>query len=305
VKIHAVFSQPHYRDHLYAIHSQLPDGIRGNVYGTRFRMRELPAEDLVMVAGFSDIQLAPNNRIVFVEHGAGQRYVGVPAASRPFYGGPYPSQVIAYLGPRQVLVDSVGLPGVAIGAPICDPYELTGEEGVCAITWHWKAKSVCPEADTALKHYIADLPGIVDALRAAGWEVLGHRHPRLRGHPNLWKNVGVEEVDVYTVRRRASLLVSDNTSLAYEMAYLMRQNITLNAPWYRPDVEHGLRFWENPPGAQFDNPDELIDAVGRLENHLPRTYSTRAAEAAYGKVYNDGNDGMRAATWLLGFTLGL
>lgn len=292
---------PHYMEHLEAIHKHLPDGMRGELLRTGFVVKHLPPEDLVMVAGFSDIAHIPNNRCIFVEHGAGQRYTGLDAKRSVYYGGPYPDQVVAYLGPRQAVVDSVGLPGRQIGSPVCDPYDLFGEDSVCAITWHWNARQVCPEADSALRHYIGWLPEIVQALRDQGWEVLGHRHPRLRSNVGMWRNVGVEEVDVQTVRRRASLLIADNTSLAFEMAYLGRQNISLNAPWYRRDVEHGLRFWEFPPGVQADDPDELIDIINHLENHLPRTYSTRAAVGAYDKAFNEGNDGLMAAAWVTAF----
>jgi hypothetical protein len=109
-----------------------------------------------------------------------------------------------------------------------------------------------------------------------------------------WKGWQVPIVDADTVRRRASVLVADNTSLAYEMAHLMRNVVTLNAPWYRRDVEHGLRFWSHPPGTQVDSPDELYDL-----DLLKLEWSPEPAEAAYGSSFNDGHAGMRAAAWLM------
>jgi len=299
VKIHAAFTVPHYWDHLEAIWKHLPDEIRGSKIQSVHVRRHSNPDDLVLIAGFGDLKLADDRRVVFVEHGAGQRYVDLDERRQQYYGGPYPDNVIAYLGPRQSCVDSVGLPGFAICAPVCDPYELMGEERVCAITWHWRARRVCPEADTALPHYIEHLGAIVERLRVNGWEVLGHRHPRLRTAMTMWENLDVDEVSVTEVRERAELLISDNTSLAYEMAYLGRRNIVLNAPWYRRDVEHGLRFWSNPAGPMMDDADELLDAIDGYDT------LTFPMVSAYERWMSDGDDGLRAATWLSTFAAGL
>lgn len=296
MKIHALYSQPHYGDHLRAIYRHLPDGIRGRCGWTRVTPRDIPHEDVIMIAGAIDLGLARNHRTVFVEHGAGQRYVGIHRRRAVYYGGPYPSHVVAYLGPRQSLVDASGLPGAAIGAPICDEWGLHGREKVCAITFHWAGDAVCPEAGSALPDYVDGLPDVVSTLRENGWTVLGHRHPRLKSNRSLWLNLGVEEVDAATVRGQASLLISDNTSLAYEMAYCARSNIVMNCPKYRRDVEHGLRFWSNPPGPQVDNVHELIDVIQNMDNTIQ--HPSEAARAAYGAPINVGVDGMRAAAWL-------
>lgn len=295
MRVHAYHSLAHYGDHLHEIWRHLPSEIRGEFVQTRFIPKADDPADVIMVAGFGDIKLARQRRVVFVEHGAGQRYVDLPEKADPYYGGPYPPNVIAYLGPRQSCVDSTGLPGFAMGAPICDPYELFGEEKVCAFTWHWKARRVCPEADSALNYYVDWLPTIVKELQADGWEVLGHRHPRLTSAMGMWRKLGIVEVTAEIVRRRASLLFSDNTSLAYEMAYTLRNNIVLNAPWYRRDVEHGLRFWDNPPGAMFDSSEDLLDNIHDLPMEVPDI------EAVYGRTHSDGNDGLRAAAWLTRF----
>lgn len=306
VKIHTISSQPHYLQHLEAIHRHLPDSLRGERrHGAQVSDRLMADDDIVIVAGAIDIGKVKNlnRRIVYLEHGAGQRYQGLPAWAEMYYGA-LPDRVSAYLGPRPNELDR-DIPGFAIGAPICDPYEWYGEENVAVITFHWAAPRVAaqvPEAGSTFEHYVDQLPAIVSALRNAGHEVLGHRHPRFTHLRSVWRNLNVPEVDADTVRRRAKWLIADNTSLAYEMQYVGRSVVSLDAPWYRRDVEHGLRFWSHVPGGEtMSGPDQLLDEIttyglpGRSSDDLAQN------EHVYGRRMNDGNDGLRAACWLAGY----
>lgn len=295
MKIHAFGSESHYRDHVDAVWRHLPDALRGTWYPKATDVPRADPDDIFMVAGFPDVEHVPNHRIIYIEHGAGQRYVGLKEHhGRYYHGSNHPNRVVAYISPRQEVADSWGRPAFAAGSPICDPYELYGEEGVVAITFHWDAPNVCPEARSALPHYADRMADIIAALKRQGYEVLGHRHPKLRKLD--WAEWGVPEVDVETVRRRASILIADNTSLMYEMSYLLRHVIALDAPWYRPDVEHGLRFW-GWYGPMVDGPESLL---AHLEGPpwYPCIDGPTDAEQAYGKRFSDGNDGMRAASWL-------
>lgn len=288
---------PHYQEHLDAIHKHLPDGLRGQSTDDKWALlRQLDSDDVVMVAGYDDIFEIPNQWIIYVEHGAGQRYLGVSEKAANYYhGGTHPRRVIGYIAPREEVAYDWARPAFAAGSPVCDPYELYGEEGVVAITFHWDAHQVCTEATSAFNHYAQDMPRIIEELRLAGYEVLGHRHPRFAHLSTAWKNWGVPEVDVDTVRRRASVLIADNTSLMYEMGYLWRNVVALNAPWYRRDVEHGLRFWSCLPSTVCDGPSSLLQVIadGGLER---ATFD--AAGQAYGGGVSDGGDGVRAATWV-------
>lgn len=305
MKLHMVASQPHYHDHLRAIWKHLPEDIQGlEVIGNHGRLpHNIAPNDCCIVASYDDLDRTAGLPTIFVEHGAGQRYAGLAERVRPYYGGPMPDNVIGYVGPRQECVDEFvaqGIEGIAAGSPICDNFELYGDERTAVITFHWNAVRVCPEAMGAYPHYAGDsLARIVRTLRENDWEVLGHRHPRLIHPVNLWTRLGVTEVDAATARRRATLLISDNTSFAYEMAYLARQNICLNAPWFRRDVEHGLRFWSNPPGPMVDSPGELVEMITNYDSHFPAVEAVTGAQAAYGKVINNGHDGLRAALWVV------
>jgi hypothetical protein len=300
LRIHAYASAPHYGEHIDAIWTRLPESLRGQrqIAAGNWNERGVDLDDLVMVAAFNDIDRVPNRRLVYVEHGAGQRYVDAPKRiARGYHGGAHPQRVVGYLGPRQAVIDAWDRPGFACGAPICDPHALFGEPNVIAFAWHWDAASVAPEARTAYPHYADRLPEIIAALRSNGWEVLGTLHPKFKTR-SLWRNLGVTEVSAYEVRQRACLLIADNTSLIYEMMYLGRSVITLNAPWYRRDVEHGLRFWRHAPATQIDEPEQLLERVSSPSLGLRRTWDLAAAKSAYGQPLNDGDDGLRAAAWL-------
>lgn len=305
MKVHAFGSEPHYCEHIQAIWKHLPDDLRGTWFPKHTDIPRADPDDIVMVASFIDVPLVPNHRVVYVEHGAGQRYTNLKEHhSWHYHASRHPNRVVAYISPRQEVADSWGRPAFAAGSPVCDPYELYGEEGVVAITFHWDAPNVCAETRSAFPHYVERMPDIVQALRDQGYEVLGHRHPKYKMMDGYWDRIGVPEVDVDTVRRRASILIADNTSLLYEMAYLFRGTVALNAPWYRRDVDHGLRFW-GWYGLMLDEPEDLIDWFGEECQFSPCVDGIPDAKQAYGKTHSDGSDGLRAASWLTAHLAGL
>lgn len=302
MKIHAVASLPHYGEHVRSVWKHLPDGLKGRAeFGRNARVpKDADPRDLVLVGGFYDIERARGHRVAYVEHGAGQSYYhpsGKPHEA--YHGAEHPSNVVGYICPRQEVADSWGRPAFAVGSPVCDPYQLftTNERPVVAITFHWDCK-LLPETRSALPHYQEDLGRLVRHLRLVGFEVLGHHHPRDARLPVIWRNLQVPEVDVATVRERADILVVDNSSLAYEMAHLGRAVVSLNAPWYRRDVSHGLRFWDAVPGLQVDHPIDLFSLDWEDLVYQTAINCTWAAVAAYGQPLSDGLAGVRAAAWL-------
>lgn len=311
VKIHAVGSLGHYRDHVEAVWKHLPSDLKGEESWGRGASspRSADPRDLVMVAGFYDLDRARGHKVIYVEHGAGQSYWA--ENSKPheaYHGSEHPDKVVAYISPNQRVADSWGRPAFACGSPVCDPHPLitNNPRPVVAITFHWDCL-LFPETRSAIDHYVTSLGPLVRFLRKEGFEVLGHHHPRDRRLPTIWRNLQVPEVDVHEVRDRADVLIADNTSLAFEMLYLNRTVVTLNAPWYRRDVEHGLRFWENTPGWAVDNPEELFDLdwLGLVTDPGLRPQSMAPAVAAYDKALSDGADGTRAAAWSTVFVAGL
>jgi hypothetical protein len=151
-----------------------------------------------------------------------------------------------------------------------------------AISFRWNC-GLCPEARSALGHYESALPQIVADLAARDVQVLGHGHPRLWPRiARTWARLGVELVpDFADVAARAGIFVADNTSALYEFAALERPVVVLNAPWYRRDVEHGLRFWSHVPGIQVDNPADVVGAIEIADSPEARVLRQRAVDHVY------------------------
>jgi hypothetical protein len=309
MKIHAYASEAHYVEHLSAIWKHLPLQLQGSFFTVPGRFNG-EADDVFMLAGFNDVTDVLNNRIIYVEHGAGQKYAGIKEDfARRYHGGQHPNRVVAYISPRQEVADSWGRPAFAAGSPVCDPYQLFPEtmtdpynpdsHPVAVITFHFDAPQICPELHSAFDHYADKMPEIVAALQHQGYTVWGHRHPRFERLRGYWDKLGLYEATVDEVRRYASIVIADNTSVLFEAMYLQRQTIALNAPWFRRDVEHGLRFWDHAPLDQVDGPDGLIELVGG--GPLPTTTDPHI----YGRPFSDGMDGLRAATWIATHVAGM
>jgi hypothetical protein len=257
------------------------------IFAVRGRIRALPPDDVILVGGYDNIALCGGRRVVYVEHGAGQTYSRLRSRSRPHYpGGPHPPNVIGYICPNRHVAALWDRPTVVVGCPALEG--LQRNPMAVVFTFHWDAPTVCPEARSARPHYLDHLHEMVQWVRdtgLGGLHPLGHWHPRDRQAETLWRRLGVEcEPDPDRALERARLVVADNTSFAYEAALLGIANVALNAPWYRRDVEHGLRFWKHPPGIMVDDADELMSrpvhyyALDKQNHKLRRA----AARRAYG-----------------------
>lgn len=311
MKIHALARADHLAEHIDAVWLRLPEDLRGErlVDHHARAPKYWRHDDIVMVASFMDIGCAGDRRVIYVEHGAGQSYKSENKMGEAdyYHGGNHPENVIGYLGPRQDVIDAWGRPGFACGAPICDPYELFAPNKVAAITFHNQplAARHVPEMGTAFEHYARRMRDIIHALQHQGYTVWGHRHPRFKHLRGYWdREHGIYEATPHEVRASVQLLIGDNTSMMYEMMYLGRQVIALNAPWYRRDVEHGLRFWTYAPVTQADDPDQLVDVIGEIdtiENRSSDLCDLSLCDYVYGKSLSDGLDGLRAASWLTAF----
>jgi hypothetical protein len=276
--------------------------------------RDVEPGTVTLVAGYCDIQaMRGRGPLVYVEHGAGQHYPGDPrsAADPSYSGGIDHDDVVLFVAPSTTVAERWHdlYPDAAVvvaGCPLLDdwhigrrPFEQLARPTL-AITFHWDC-SLIPETRSAFRHYEARLADSVAAWRAHGFDVVGHGHPRVFDTLTpIWRALDVEQQPLGWIYDHADLLIGDNTSVLYEFASLGRDVLCLNAPWYRRDVRHGLRFWSDVPGLQANNADEMIErATMLLDRETPVLHASSllrrgAVAAAYAHV--DGYAAWRAVT---------
>lgn len=310
---------PHYAEHLAPIWQALDPEERGIFVAHRIAAPELRRQGVdhmvgritggsrrpCVVASWADARDARHRVVFLVEHGVGQTY-GDRHPSNP--GGTKREHVGLFLCPnrRVAELNKAAYPGalaIVVGSPKMDRWHgaaaKDGDPGnsspVVAFSWHWQNPQA-PESKWALEHYQNRLPAIIAELQAEGIEVLGHGHPRHRRFfERLWHRLGVEFVPRFDdVLARADLYVCDNSSTLYEFASTGRPVLALNAPWYRREVRHGLRFWSHVPGLQCDEPGDVVPMVHEALQDPPHAVKTRhrAVHAAYAFV--DGGASVRA-----------
>ena len=246
----------------------------------------------MLVASFRDYGRAwarGYRRIALVEHGIGQSYVGL--AHGAYTGGPGRDHVGLFLSPNETAAsrDRAAYPRARveiIGDPVLDSLSRRSLDGppVVCLSFHWDWSRI-PELKSAAPHYLSVLPEL-----ARRFTVIGHGHPRALDRLTLiYRRLGIELVSSFDeVCRRASVYVCDNSSTLYEFASTGRPVVVLNAPWFRRNVSHGLRFWDAAGvGRQVDRPEDLAEAIAcSLSEGQPST-----ADAALRLAYSPGTTG--------------
>lgn len=315
--VSAYASQVHYADHVAPIFEALPESLRGEFWSPSGRKswgaplphpRRRPPGP-VLVAGFADHQRMAPAPTILVEHGSGQSYSGSDSGS--YSGGAGLERVAMFLCPSERVAQRwrdryPDASAVAVGCPRLDPLHAgsskreeraeTGSRPVVAVTAHWPC-NLNPETQSALPHYRNALGPLRDAVAAVGGLLVGHAHPRAaRAMRRLWADLGVPyEPDLDEVLRQADVLVCDNSSAMWEAASCGIRLVILDAPWFRPEVDHGQRFWAHADaGVRIQEPDQLVDAVFEALGDPPGVRARRAAAVADIYVACDGRAAERA-----------
>jgi hypothetical protein len=285
MRVQFLATEQHYRDHLRPVYDALPRSLRG-VFACS--VSELPDPSaLTVVASFGDYRKT-TGPVIYFEHGVGFSFGN---HHQSYAGGRHKHRVVLFCSTNDQ-VDTLNRSvypharHVIVGCPKLDRWAGTsrtpGTPATVAVSFHWDATN-SPETRWAFPHYqdiLADLAGW-------GYRVIGHGHPR--AWPDLapvWAHYGWELVpDFAEVMERADLYVADATSTLYEFA-TVGPVVVLNAPWYRRDVDHGLRFWRHIPGIQVDEPGELRAAIRAALNGRGIRLRRAAVEAAYPHLGN-------------------
>lgn len=327
----AYASLPHYFDHLAPVVQALRDTeLRG--VGSVLRGVEAPARRpwgdplrrdrtglIYLVASYADALRVAPAPVILLEHGAGQSYHGDPAAasSGSYSGGEGLEGCVLFLCPNESVADRwrarYRAPAVVVGCPKLDRWHAaparaqSAHPATVAISFHW-SNPLCPESQWALPHYRAALRALRDDLASAGVRLIGHGHPRAwRQLRQEWGRAGIEPVrDLADVFDRADLLLVDNSSAGYEFASLGRPVVWLSAPWYRREVHHGGRFWNDVEGMpHVEQPEDLSPIALSVLTDPMRWEPGRARMVASAYAFTDGRASERAATAITQVVRGL
>lgn len=296
---------PQYLDHLQPIWDAL-----GEHQGVWWRGRRPDRSDrLTLVTSYGNLLHVADVRrsVAFMEHGAGFTYVGGGA---PFAGSDRRRGVVQFLDLNERTrafnaAGSPGVPGEVIGCPKLDPVFLAapkpvGSPPVVAVSFHWDYHRL-PEARSAFPHYRRGLADLARRAGRLGFRLIGHAHPRVAVKlRSFYLANGVPFVREFVrVLEQADLYMVDTSSTAYEFAATGRPVLTLNAPWYRRDVDHGLRFWRDIPGLMIDHPEQLADGIAHALADPPAVAERRARAVASVYPVQDGTAAARAAAVLI------
>ncbi len=318
----AIASERHFADHLAPVWDALPESERGQFWappeaaadilrqhGIRAAWPAPPSRAPTLVAAVGDLQrsAAMGRPTAIMEHGAGFSFGGDlshPAARNPSYAGgsDRPARLFLHPGIRPAARDKAAYPAARvelIGCPKLDTLPRKPERGnppVVAVSFHWDCP-VAPETRSAFLWVRLHIP----KLTLAGFRVIGHGHPRIFERAAVWyRENGIEPVrDFEEVCARADLYVSDASSTLYEFAATGRPVVVLDPPFYRREVDHGLRFWEAADvGIRVTEPAYLARAAAEALRDGPDR--RRAREAALDLVYaHRSGAAARAALFLL------
>lgn len=318
MKVDAVCAQPHYLDHVLPIWDALPETNRGDLIcwhkaraaaqrlGLPHMTEVTESDRLTIVASVKDAKraAAAGRPLAYTDHGTGQPFrdtqgriipegVGEPRpeAAVILTGGPFITWVKHQINGPTANIVMTGSARVERLRQVPRP-----SEPLIVFSTHWD-HTIAPEARGCMGTYWAAIKRL-----AKRYPVAVHAHPRTDGK---WKReaqrAGLEFIDHFDdVVRRATLYAVDESSTLFEFAALDRPVLVLNAPWYRRDHHHGLRFWEaSTVGVNVDTPAELEAKLQLALEDPPEQRRLRREAIAYAYREFDGLAAERAVAAIL------
>jgi len=337
-KVDFYAQQPHYFDHLLNIWNTLPEEYKGNYYIPPYflhnkefdfikyakirgcdvqRLYSNQKFPLLVVAGVSQRYIG-NTPLILINHGAGQSYIMKNGKRHSSYaGGEDRHNVVLFIEPndyasnldaqrypasRQIISGCCKL-DIWHKAKLNREIKERSKIPVVAISFHWDCY-VVPETRSTWSYYKSILPMLAYNNIINKWKVLGHGHPGILSTlvPE-YKKHGIEIVESFDeVMERADIYICDHMSTLYEFASTDRPVVVLNAPWYRKDIEHGLRYWQYADvGINVDYPNHLEKSIDvALEDTLEQKMKRERAVAAVYK-YRDGMCTERAVEGIINY----
>lgn len=266
-------TESHYWAHLIPIWEAYeqkfgPVELYGHMEGWK-RQAPRRGNRLAVVASYKDyLSVRGAHPVVYLEHGIGQTYLDFTSPS--YAGNPGKEHVTLFLCPNELCAEKnrATYPRAqveVVGSPYLDSFKgnlRVGSYPIISFHWSIPGNRVPPEMTSAFPHYEYRISAIPD--------IHGHYHPRARDElVPFYQEHSIPVIDDFVdVIRHASVFICDNSSAIYYAAACGIPTVILNAPWYRRDVHHGIRFWDILPGIVIDDPADLPEASEMARNRV-------------------------------------
>lgn len=223
----------------------------------------------VVVASYGDLKRSrtflPHAKRALLQHGSGQSYpVGRHAVHPSYSGGKDHDDVSLFLCPNEYSAARwrTAYPAATVsvvGSPRVDtlPAKEPGPTTV-VMSFHWDCP-IAPETKSAFQHFRSVL-----GYKDSRYNLLVHCHPRARRWLTpYFRRYGIPYIERFDdVCRQADLYIIDNSSTLFEFAATGRPVMLMNPPWYRRNVEHGMRFWElSSIGLNVNDPRDVHGTI--------------------------------------------
>jgi hypothetical protein len=313
------------RGHFYVPETLMGHALNRGVAATALQGREDDAINVlvpngiapILVSAYGDMQSVKRNNpqrpIFMMEHGVGLTF------DHPGYAGGtgLRRSVKFFLAPNEFIrrktAKALGaVPQAVIGTPKLDGFakaeggrqKAEGGKRTVAISFHWDGKRVAAEAGNAFEHYKFILPVLAER---DDYHLIGHGHPKFMHYlAPIYESLGVEIVwDFSEVMERADLYVNDCSSTMYEFLVTGKPVVMMNAPWFRRDVNFGIRFWDYADiGPQVERAEDLPQVIAEQLAGGSEAFR-EAREKTVRELYPFlGQSAARAAGALVGFMEG-
>ena len=316
MKLDFYASQPHYLDHMKPIWDNLNSKFKGKFiitenieeYAKLLKLNyciEEPREVITLVSSYGDYKNT-KKEVIFMEHGIGFTF----SNNHPSYaGGKGKDRVVLFLNQHTItqIKNQKAYPlskQEIIGVPKTDQYinliPVPKDKPTICLSFHWNCK-VSPETTSAFSHYASVIPKL-NKNKEFNLVFHGHPHDNKKWEKYCTKN-NIKRIKTFDeVIKTADVYVADATSTSYEFAVTGKPVIILNAPWYRKNIHHGIRFWDYIPGPQVDDPKRLELMMLRAVRN-PRQWDY-IREPVIDKLYPYfGESAKRAATVIENFLI--